>query len=152
MFPDFADFDLDRRYGTSFSSWYRCSGPSCISYTGPTEVHYAVGGTTGTIADYVPHCGNVHVPPNGRFQYDFDGSSDAQVRSTCMHFGLGDGPGGADLVVPWSSADYAALGSLAPDCGGGWHIYWMQAWPGYHNRAHWIDGSPMKSWWPFLFY
>jgi hypothetical protein len=37
-------------------------------------------------------------------------------------------------------------------CPAGWQIYWRQSMPGYQNQARAIDGTPMKNWWPILFY
>jgi hypothetical protein len=38
------------------------------------------------------------------------------------------------------------------DCDGGWQTYMRQSMPGYANQAFAADGTPMKNWWPFLFY
>jgi hypothetical protein len=35
---------------------------------------------------------------------------------------------------------------------GGWQTYLRQSMPGYDNPAFAEDGTPMKNWWPFLFY
>ena len=37
-------------------------------------------------------------------------------------------------------------------CTAGWQIYWRQSMPGYQNKAKATDGTPMKNWWPMLFY
>lgn len=151
-FLEFAGFDLDTRYGTPFSSFYACSDPNCLSYPGPETVAYYTQQGSGVIDPYVPVCGNAHIPPNGRFQYDFDGSSPDLVHSTCEHFRMLDGDGGLDKKEDFTGASYSLLNSVAPDCGGGFHLYWMQNFPGLGNQAYAIDGSPMLPWWPFLYY
>ncbi|HEY2595771.1 MAG TPA: hypothetical protein VGK33_17910, partial [Chloroflexota bacterium] len=73
----------------------------------------------------------------------------------CEHFGLGDGPGGKDLYTSYSSAVVAGYDQMytgTSACPAGWQIYWRQSMPGYQNQARAIDGTPMKNWWPILFY
>ena len=41
---------------------------------------------------------------------------------------------------------------VAPDCEGGWLVYWYQSFPGYQNPAKDKDGQGIPNWWPFLFY
>ena len=36
--------------------------------------------------------------------------------------------------------------------GGCWQIYAMQSFPGYGTKATMPDGTPMKNWWPYLYY
>jgi hypothetical protein len=31
-------------------------------------------------------------------------------------------------------------------------FYWRQSMPGYQNKATATDKTPMKNWWPVLFY
>jgi hypothetical protein len=153
-FLHFADMDLDARYGTPFASWYACpyDRPDCITYTGPTSLDYDVGFAQGSIDDYRPVCGQGHIPPNGRGQYDYWGESPIVTISSCDHFRLLDGPGGADATEPFESVAFNGYNELAPDCGGGWHVYWFQSFPGYRNRAIADEGEPMLPWWPFLYY
>jgi hypothetical protein len=51
-----------------------------------------------------------------------------------------------------SLSKFSAYNSLAPDCQGGWVMYWMQSMPGYNNAAKDNAGQPMLPWWPFAFY
>jgi len=74
------------------------------------------------------------------------------VDSRCEHFGLGDGANGGDAYEPYTAARVASLDQMFPDCGGGWQVYWRQSIPGYGNHAHGAGGTPMKNWWPLLFY
>jgi hypothetical protein len=151
-FPHFADFDLDARFGLPFSSWYQCGIADCLTWLDETTVQYDTGnaGEQGTITNYVPTCGNVHLAPNSRQHYD--DQSPYVVESTCRHYGLGDGPGEADAAEEFSTSDFAVYNDLAPDCGGGWQVWWRQAFPGLDNSARDADGLRMKNWWPFLFY
>ena len=151
-FAHFGDFDLDVRFGLPFSSWYRCSIPDCLTWLDETTVQYDTGyaGEQGIIFNYVPTCGNAHFAPNSRQHYD-DQSAFA-VQSTCKHFGLGDGPGGADASEQFRTSDFSFYNVMAPDCSGGWKIWWRQNYPGLDNPVLDTDGQPMKNWWPFLFY
>jgi hypothetical protein len=96
-------------------------------------------------------CGSVHFPPNGRYNDDFQ--DDKKVLSTCENYGLKNGPDGKDLRTPFRAdtiiRDYE---NIWGDCGGGWQIYMRQNFPGFGSKAKNEDGTPMKSWWPYLFY
>ena len=89
--------------------------------------------------------GNVHFMPNGRFDYDLDGSG--PVLSTIESWRQPDSE-----PRPWTPAVLERYRDLAPDCMGRWVVYWRQNLPGLANTALDDDGRPMKNWWPFLFY
>jgi hypothetical protein len=99
---------------------------------------------------FLDECGDPELPPNATEKWDFENTSVVEAR--CAHYGMRDGPGGDDLRETYSSETVSALATRYPDCGGGWQIYWRQSIPGLHNLAFAEDGSPMKNWWPFLFY
>jgi hypothetical protein len=127
----------------------------CISYTAPDAVAWQDTNMPpahgqGTFAAFAQGCGNVHFPPNARDHYD-DGDACA-VMSTCEHYGLHDGPDGADAQEPYTDAKSRRYDALLPDCEGGWQIYWRQSFPGLGNRATGDDGHAIPSWWPYLFY
>jgi hypothetical protein len=154
-FQRFGNFDLDTRFGLPFQSFYSCdyaknANDPCVSFPTQDSATYAVNGATGTLSPYDQGCGNIHLPSNARFQYDYENT--AAVLSTCEHFGLRDGVNGADLQVATSNADWDSFDALAPDCGGDFSVYWRQNLPGLHNQATRADGSPMRNWWPYLFY
>jgi hypothetical protein len=154
-FREFTDSNLDRRYGTPFESWYACDYAkdwSCISYTGLQSLNYDTGSARGSIRGYTPACGHTHVPPNGRGHYDYFGDNPTVTLSTCGHFRLRDGPGGRDLAERFDSGMFARFNGADSDCGLGWHVFWRQNFPGFDSRARADDGTPMLSWWPFLFY
>ena len=145
-FPNFAGFDLDTRYGLPFDSWYGSSGDRyALSYPTETSVTYYVQGYRGTIDPYDPICGNVHFAPNGRKHYDLD--SPYTVRTSCTHYR--DGSGQTDL---FTRSDFEPYLSLAPDCMGGFLVWWRQNIPGLDNSALDDENNPMLNWWPFLFY
>ena len=145
-FTNFAGFDLDTRYGLPFDSWYASSGNGyALSYPTESSVTYYVQGNRGTINPYDPICGNVHFAPNGRKHYDLD--SPSAVRTSCTHYR--DGSGQTDL---FTRSDFESYLSLAPDCMGGFLIWWRQNMPGLNNTALDDEGNPMLNWWPFLFY
>lgn len=156
MFKPFGNFDIGDRFKTPFGDWYACpygSATPCLTYPEQNAVTYNINGETRTLKPFNQGCGNAHFPPNASGQYD---KSNAQVvMSTCEHYGLHDGPGGADLQTPYSVATVdrwknTPTGSAMR--GGGWFMYWFQSWPGLDNKAKMADGSPMKNWWVYLYY
>jgi hypothetical protein len=149
-FQHFANFDLQTRLNLPFSDWYVCSSVTCLTYTGSNALTWSASGTTGTVATYDQGCGSVHFPANARAQYD--DQNPFGVLSTCEHFGLKGGPGGADQQEIYTDAKSGMYDALVPDCEGGWQVYWRQSFPGYRNGASGADGKPMKNWWPYLFY
>lgn len=157
-FVPFGDFDLDVRYALSFDSWYACGAAKgdCLTWTDETTVSWDVGFAAGTLEEYVPRCGNAHFAPNSRNHYD--DQSPYTVLSTCRHFGMRDGPDGKDgqagddLAEPFSTDDFTMYNDLAPDCSGGWKIWWRQNYPGLDNLALDDDGKPMKNWWVYSYY
>ena len=55
------------------------------------------------------------------------------------------------MKVPFGNARFSGYQSIAPDCGGGWKVFWYQSFPGYGNKAKANGGAPMLPWWPFLY-
>ena len=97
-------------------------------------------------------CGNTHYAPNSRNSYDM--SNPQMVLSRCEHYGLHDGPDGNDLQTSYTPATVAKLAVKygSDPNGGGWQVYLMQSLPGYHSGAKTTDGTPIKNFWPYLFY
>jgi hypothetical protein len=157
----FFDYDFDTRFGARFQSFYDACPAAppgagvCIAWRSPTE---AVSGPAASKAfDFAPMsagCGNVVFPPNATGPYAQTG--DLTVSTSCENYGLRNGPGGADLVTPYSNAMaeayYGANPSVASDCGGAQPTYLFASMPGLGNAAVAADGSPMKNWWVYLFY
>ena len=155
MFKPFANFDLNTRFNTSFQDWYgQCSASdnTCISYPDQNSVTFSDKGTMRTVKPFDQGCGNGHFPPNGRSNYDQNNTQ--VVLSTCEHYGLHDGPNGKDIQTPYSAAtlDRWKEKYKVSVVGGAWYMYWWQSWPGYKNKAKMPDGTPMKNWWPYLYY
>lgn len=152
-FTEFAGFDLHTRYGLPFSSWYAIdmNDPAqTITFTGPASIEYNVAGSGGTIDPYVPVCGNVHFPPNGRRHYDQ--SNVQSVEWSCDGYRTAGGPGAGDPTTLVSSAEWSDNDLVAPDCMGAWLVHWWQHLPGPGTAARDASGQPMRSWLPFLFY
>lgn len=150
-FYEYASFDLDRRFGLPWNSFYPLWGEGKgISYPNDHTAVVTDGKKQYRIENYVCVGGNVHFTPNGRRHYDLDNR--AAVLSTIEHYRLFDGPDGKDRAAPWTVAAFERYRKLAPDCMGPWLIYWRQNMPGYQNPCKDDDGKPMKNWWPFLFY
>lgn len=150
-FHEYAMFDLDKRYGLPFESYYPLWGEGKgISYPDPHTAVVTDGERTWRLENYVAAGGNVHFPPNGRRHYDQ--ANEEPVMSTIEDWRCGSGPGGKDLAKPWTSEVLRRYAELAPDCMGRWLVYWRQNVPGYRNKAKDDEGRPMKNWWVFLFY
>jgi hypothetical protein len=150
----FLNRDFRTRFNVRFDGWENLcdqTGAPCVSYPTPTTATgtYTTG-ATWTIDPFVQGCGSTTFPPNARARWDY--SNGNPVQSRCEHFGLGDGTAGADLMEPFTDSKIAAADQAFPDCGGGWQIYWRQSIPGFGNTAKTADGSPMRNWWPLLFY
>jgi hypothetical protein len=169
-FREFADFDLDSKYGLPISSWYGLPGDNpdppqpdspCdyIKWTGPTSIEWtdvpkpAVCTTEVArtpLNPYQPVCGSVHFPPNARRHYDEFNTF--VVQSTCQGWRRHEGAGGADQPRDFSLATFSQYNALAPDCEGGFQVWWRQNMPGYASGIRDDAGQPMLSWLPFLYY
>jgi hypothetical protein len=155
-FKPFANFTMDKKYGTPFSDWYGECGygtNNCITYPDQNSVTWHTsGGQMGTINPFNQACGNAHFPPNGRQNYDQTNTQ--TVLSTCEHYGLQDGPGGTDMQTPYDVtklAQWKAQYGVGPT-GGAWYMYWFQSFPGVNTKAKLPDGTPIKNWWVYLYY
>jgi hypothetical protein len=154
---NFFNTDFTKRFGTPFNRWADlwCASSSqtnCISYPSQTvaQGRYMEGGTW-RLDPFAQGCGTAHFPPNARGKWDYANSQ--LVQSRCEHYRMQDGRDGGDLPDLYSSAKEALFApDSGDDCAGGWEMYLRQSMPGLHNLAYAIDGSPMKNWWPFLFY
>ncbi|MDO8630275.1 MAG: hypothetical protein Q7R41_07265, partial [Phycisphaerales bacterium] len=150
-FKEFAGYDLDRRFGLPFSTFYRLPyGQAAVEYPDPRTAVVTFRGRTWTLTNYVALGGNAHWPPNGRRHYDLENTQ--AVMSTIEDWRIGSGPEGRDLAKPWTNESFARYRKLAPDCDGPWLVYWRQNMPGLENRQKDDAGQPMKNWWPFVFY
>jgi hypothetical protein len=172
---DFINHDFMARAGTRFDSFEELCGtqmsvpvkmtgsapggqrgvstpPACVNYPSQDVAQGMYSdGTRWRIAPFIQGCGTTHFPANARYRWDYDNSQ--PVQSRCEHYGMHDGTGGSDLLDVYSSSKVAHYTQrYGDDCGGGWQVYLRQNIPGLHNAAHAVDGSPMKNWWPFLFY
>jgi len=149
-FREYAGFDLDTRWGLPFSSFYAYGGSDENDYPDPDTLVAHYQGIDWRVEDYSAIGGNVHFTPNGRSHYDL--LNPDPVMSTIRSWRMGNGPGGEDLAEPFTTADFSAYDTLAPDCMGPWLVYWRQNLPGLENAAQEDHGAAMKNWWPFLFY
>jgi hypothetical protein len=148
----FFNADLDERYGAPVPNLLSLcpQGPTpCLSYPTPTSLQSVLaGGPQFRLEGFGLGCGSPELPPNAAFVWDWE--SPVEVQTRCEHYGLRDGADGQDLPSSYSFEKVSQLGDR--DCGGGWQIYWRQNIPGLGNQAVASDGTPMKNWWPFLFY
>jgi hypothetical protein len=152
-FVKFARFDLDTVDRLPFSTLYgqACSGPppepdwgpGCIEHPTPESARFTYD-QIHTRSPWDPACGNVHFPPNARSHYDY--VNPGAVLSTCTGFGRGGAP---SLVA---SDRWAAYEAATPDCGGGFLVWWYQNMPGHGSGHAYLDGRPMPSIWPSLFF
>jgi hypothetical protein len=155
----FLNQDFESRFGVRFNAWPEiCTAMDadkevpCVSYPSPTSANGTyTDGTPWNIDSFLQGCGSSQFPPNAIWRGDFDDLT-TTVESRCEHFGLKDGSADADAYDVYPAATVAAQAQTYPNCGGDWQIYWRQNMPGYGNKATASDGSPMKNWWPMLFY
>jgi hypothetical protein len=162
MYKPFGNFDLSDRFATPFDDWYGACAyeqpADCVTFASTDALTWACdpgtpcSGQRGTMSPYRQGCGNAHFPPNARHQYDYYNAS--PVLSTCEHYGLHDGPGGTDKQTVYDATQGAAYEQVygRGHVGAGWHIYVFQNFPGYKNSSKMSDGTPMKNWWPYLYY
>lgn len=149
-FYEYAMFDLDETYDLPFNSYYRLWGTNYyISYPDPSTAMITYRDTI-VLSNYVARGGNVHFTPNARDHYDQDNTN--FVMSTIEDWRIGSGPDGKDRAEPWSNEKIARYKDIAPDCQGRWLVYWRQNMPGLENKSKDDTGTPMKNWFPFLFY
>jgi hypothetical protein len=158
----FFNFDFDQRFGATFSNFYQSCPPApidagpCILWRSSTR---AVAGPASTRTfDFSPMsagCGNVGFPPNATGAALQDDT--LTVMTSCENYGLQNGPDGSDLTTPYTmslpTSDYAGIaGAASPDCAGPQVTYMFASMPGLGTTATAPDGTPMKNWWPYLFY
>jgi len=146
-FYEFAGFDLDARFGLPFGTLY---GGGPYSYPSPDVLEWERGSTHGSVHNYRVVGGNVHFPPNARWDYDL--TNTRPVWSTIEHYRRFDGWMGEDRRILWTPRTFWRYNEAAPDCMGPWLVYWRQNMPGCGNPSVDDDGAPMSNWWPFLFY
>jgi hypothetical protein len=90
----------------------------------------------------VNHCGNVHYPPNGTTDYDWENPSN--VYSNCEDWH----PDGSGVVQTVNCHTWS--GTTCTDDGGlKYKIWWMQNIPGLNNSLVY-NGSNLKNWWDFF--
>jgi hypothetical protein len=155
---DFFNDDFRMVDGTSFNSWYELCAYAgsaqapCATYPSPTVAQGTyMDGTSWKMDPFVQGCGTSHYPANARFAWDYTNTQ--PVQSRCEHYRMFDGPGGNDLPDQYTSTKVATNDqNFGPNCSAGWQIYLRQNVPGLGNKARAVDGTPMKNWWPFLFY
>ncbi|MDQ7780829.1 MAG: hypothetical protein RDV41_14125 [Planctomycetota bacterium] len=149
-FNEYAEFDLDKRFGLPFNSLYAIGGEG-------DKVEHASGTMTITrqgkkhkVELYCATGGNVHFPPGARAHYDLE--SPFTVKSTIENYRLRNGQGGKDKAEDFNKGEFAQWLDFCPDGMGPWLVFWRQNMPGLDNKCVDDDGKPMKNWWPFLFY
>ena len=152
----FLNQDFRTRFHVSFNSWTDLCGnlALCVSYPNPMEATSTSGDAqTFDFNPFDQGCGSSLFPPNATFADDF--ANNTPVNSRCETFGLGGGPNGGDAYRPYTASvvgSYDQMYTGSSRCPAGWQIYWRQSMPGYLNKATATDGTPMKNWWPILFY
>jgi hypothetical protein len=153
-FFEFANFDLDTRYGLPFGSFYRTSyereSGDVIEYPRPDRLVVQRRGKEHVLDPFITGGGSAHFPPGARWHYDLE--SPATVLTTLETYRTRAKPEDKDAVREFTRAKFARYGETAPDCMGAWIVYWFQSMPGLGNRCIDDEGKPMKNWWVFLFY
>ena len=152
----FLNQDFNTRFGLDFAGWPEiCAASPCVSYPDPMRAtSTSTDATTFDIHPFLQGCGSSLFPPNATGRGDLDDAS--PVDSRCAGFGLGGGAVGGDQYLSYYAdsviTGYDQTYTGTSQCPAGWQIYWRQSMPGYQNHAKASDGSPMKNWWPMLFY
>jgi len=153
-FREFAEFDLDKRYGVPFKSLYElpydAKESDWVTYPTKTSMKVRYRGREYTLKPYVAAGGNNHFAPGARHHYDL--GSPYTVMSTIENWRMRNGPDGRDLALEFNKEKFLRYSEVAPDCQGAWMIFWRQCMPGLDNQCLDDDGNLMKNWWPFLFY
>lgn len=151
-FREYAELDLDRRYGLPINSLYRVpyNVKEAVSYPTPASMKIKTPRHDLSVDPYIAQGGNVHFPPGARHHYDLE--SPFTVQSTIENWRRRNGPDGKDRIEDFNKDKFAHYKSVAPDCMGPWMIFWRQCMPGLDNRSLDDQGRPMKNWWVFLFY
>jgi hypothetical protein len=155
---DFFNDDFIQRDNAPFNSWadlVAISPATALSWQYPTATSVSgvmPNGAAWTMNPFLQGCGTAHFPPNAREEWDYANAQ--EVQSRCEHYGMHDGLGGGDVTNAYSTAVVSAYTQefMNGGCGAGWQIYLPQSMPGLNNQAVAADGTPMKNWWPFLFY
>ncbi|MCC7491232.1 MAG: hypothetical protein IT204_02745 [Fimbriimonadaceae bacterium] len=147
---EYAEFNLDRKYGLPFNSLYATKGAEAVRYLDDGAVEVRRGEQTHRIDRYVAVGGNVHFPPGGRNHYD--NASPVTLQSTIRSFLRHNGPDGRDLAAPFDSSAFRGYARQCPDCMGAWLVYWRQCMPGLDNPCRDEQGAPVRNWWVYLFY
>jgi hypothetical protein len=152
----FLNQDFRTRFSASFDSWTDLCGnlDHCVNYPNPMEAtSTSEDAQTFDFNPFDQGCGTSLFPPNATHADDFTNST--PVNSRCETFGLGGEPGGGDAYRSYTASTVASLDQMytgTSRCTSGWQIYWRQSMPGYQNMAIATDKTPMKNWWPILFY
>ncbi len=153
-FYEFADFELEKRHGLPFASFYSTSydrqAGDQMDYPKPDRLEVQMRGKTYTVEPFVLTGGSAHFPPGARWHYDLE--SPYTVLTTLETYRTRKSPVEKDEAREFNRAKFLRYHDVAPDCMGPWIVYWFQSMPGPDNRCMDAEGRPMKNWWPFLFY
>jgi hypothetical protein len=153
-FYEYAELNLDERFGLPFSELYDTdyANKEAVTYPEKTKMVVQVKDETYTIDPYIAFGGNVHFPPGARHHYDLE--SPYTVLSTIETYRRGpmDLEHRRQRAKEFNIERIKVVGDVAPDCMGNWTVFWRQCMPGLDNPCLDDDGEPMKNWWVFLFY
>jgi hypothetical protein len=90
----------------------------------------------GRASPAVNSCGNVHLPPNGRFDYDWQ--NPAVVETDCRHWNpQGTGKRTSVSCQTWECREDGAATYL---------VWWMMNFPGRDNPLR-LNGRRLRNWW-----
>jgi hypothetical protein len=141
-----------RLYDTDCFLGQRVDDRKCSFPTPTTLEHEVAPGRSEIFSDFGQGCGDVHHKPNIY-------GTGVVAAQACENYALCNGTANQDVTtlfsVPGSLADEKIAeydARFGRDCDGGWQAYMRQSISGLGNPAIAEDGTPMKNWWPFLFY
>ncbi len=149
-FAEFTGEDLKARYRIGMNSLADRQNGTELEYPAPNTMVYRYKGEQFAVRNYIAAAGSVRFPPNARREFDIENKT--PVLSTIENFRLRNGFEGRDKAEPWTFEKTVPYRAVAPDCVGGWMVYWRQSMPGLNTKALDDTGRPLKNWWVYLFY
>jgi len=113
---------------------------------GPEECEGLVSDRYGFVArpfagnGFVGGCGDAHHPPNIVDEEDYVYDDPASVRSICEDWSRDGSARSATIACrDWGCSHW------------GYHVWWMQNMPGWHNTNRDRNGRPQPNWWTYVF-
>jgi hypothetical protein len=97
----------------------------------------------------IGRCGNVHFPPNGRYDYDYHNTT--KIASDIENWR----PDGQGLKLDvnnetWNNKNYKWPSGNNNDSQANWLLFWYQSIPGYNNQLKY-ESNNLTNWWDIFY-